>query len=75
MEPKFYVVQTQNGLRNEFGEMTEMALYAHLQVRLGLDMVDAESVIANLEKHSTATIDSPDGQIRLEVRRISAASA
>ena len=41
----------------------------------GLDMAEAEGVIADLEKHSTATIDSPDGQIRLEVRRISAASA
>ena len=75
MEPTYHVAQTQHGFRNELGEMTEMALYAHLQVRLGLDMAEAEGVIADLEKHSTATINSPDGEIQLEVRRTSAASA
>jgi len=75
MEPKFHVVQTQRGFRNELGEMREMALYAHLQVRLGLEMAQAEGVISDLEKNSTATINSSDGQIQLEVRRISAASS
>ena len=51
----------------ELGEMAETALYAHLQVRLGLDMSEAEDALSELE-NASVTIYSEDGQIRLEIQ-------
>jgi hypothetical protein len=75
MVHKFHVVQIQPGFRNELGEMTEMELYAHLQVRLGFDMNRAEDILSELEKKSSVTIYSEDGQIRLEVQHVAATAA
>ena len=73
-ESKFYVVQSQHGFRNDLGEMTETALYAHLQVRLGYDMNRANDFMSELEKNASVTLYSKDGQIRLEVQRIATAA-
>lgn len=70
MEPRYHVVQIEDGLRNDLGEMAEMKLYSHLKVRLGLDMDEAETVLADLEKNPSATVYSTDGRIRLEVKRL-----
>lgn len=70
MEPRYQVVQTEDGFRNELDNMTETGLYAHLKVRLGLDMEQAESVLANLQKNLSLTLYSTDGRIRLDVKRL-----
>lgn len=74
-ESKFRVVQFQHGFRNDIGEMTETAIFAHLQVRLGLDLNRANDFMSELEKKASVTLYSGDGQIRLEVQRLGAASA
>jgi hypothetical protein len=74
-ESKFHVVQSQHGFRNDLGEMTETALFAHVQVRLGLDLIRANDFMSELEKNASVTLYSEDGQIRLEVQRIGAPAA
>ena len=69
-ESKFRAVQFQHGFRNDLGEMTETALYAHLQLRLGFDMNRANDFMSELEKNASVTLYSEDGEIRLEVQRI-----
>lgn len=66
---RLHVVQSEHGFRNDLGEMTETALYGHLQVRLGFDMNWANDFMSELEKNASVTLYSEDGQIRLEVRR------
>jgi hypothetical protein len=50
-------------------------LYAHLQMRLGLDMNEAEGVIADLEKNPSARIHLTDWRIRSEIQRLNVAAA
>jgi hypothetical protein len=72
-EQNFYVVQTQGSFRNEIGEMTEMALYAHVRTRLGNDMATAEAVLGELEEKGAATIrfiDSLGVATTLEIRQL-----
>lgn len=74
-ESKFHILQFQRGFCNDLGEITETALYAHLQVRLGYDMNRANDFMSVLEKNVSVTLYSEDGQIRLEVQRIGATAA
>ena len=74
-ESKFHVMQFQHGFRNDLGEMSETALYAHLHVRLGFDMNRANDFMSEIEKNASVTLYSEDGQIRLEVQRIGATAA
>lgn len=75
MDSRFHVVQTDRGFRNDLGEMTEMQLFAHIRVRLGLDINRANDFMSEVEKNASVTLQSENGQIRLEVHRISAASS
>lgn len=74
-ESKFHVVQSQHGFRNDLGEMTKTALFAHVQVRLGFDINRANDFMSELEKNASVTLYSEDGQIRLEVQRIGTTGA
>ena len=72
-EQNFYVVQTQGLFRNEIGEMSEMALYAHVRTRLGNGMDIAEAVLTELENKGTATVrfnDSLGVATHIDIRRI-----
>jgi hypothetical protein len=72
-EQNFYVVQTQGSFRNVIGEMTGMAVYAHVRTRLGNDMAAAETVLSDLEQNGTATVrfsDSLAVESRIEIRWI-----
>ena len=57
----------------EIGEITGMAVYAHVRTRLGNDMAAAETVISELEQKGMATArftDSFGVENTIEIRRI-----
>ena len=72
---KFTVAQTDRGVLNHLGEMTDTQLFAHVQVRLGLDINEANDFMSEVEKHASVRLFSQDGQIRLDVQRIIAGAA
>lgn len=69
------MVQSHHGFRNDLGEKTEAALFAHIQVRLEFDLNRANDFMSELGNHASVTLYSEDGPIRLEVQRIVATVA
>lgn len=71
--PRFHVVQTTLGSKNDLGEMTETEVYAHVRTRLGCGPFEMENIFFALAVKGVFTalfVEGLGNEVTMEIRRL-----